>query len=129
MSVYLYLKFIRILWRQTLSNSRLHLFKIVFFSTCLSKHSYSSFPYSYFSYQEFLCFQIWWRSKLPKCVLFIFQYKKIANVSPTTFILIISFLTNFISLIPVQVNCIRLQYLSSMPFADKAKVLQSKPDS
>lgn len=57
------------------------------------------------------------------------KYKKIAIFSSTTFLLKISFLTKLISLTPVQVNCIRLQYVNSRPFADKAEVLQSKPDS
>lgn len=118
--VYLYLKFTRILWTWTFKK------KIAFTFFMFIKTSAFLLPKLFFNSEFFFCFQIKLRLKTPKMWA---QYKKIAIFSPYTFLLKISFLTKLISLIPVQVHCIRLQYVSSRPFADKAEVLQSKPDS
>lgn len=120
--VYLSLKFIRF-YEHELSNKRLHLLFL-----CLLKHPHSSYP-SYFSNQNFFLFSNEMTVINTENVSSIFFNIKNSNVFSYFLSFKNKFLNKIKSLTPVQVNCIRLQYVSSRPFADKAKVLQSKPES
>lgn len=120
--VYLSLKFIRF-YEHELSNKRLHLLFL-----CLLKHPHSSYP-SYFSNQNFFLFSNEMTVINTENVSSIFFNIKNSNVFSYFLSFKNKFLNKIKSLTPVQVNCIRLQYVSSRPFADKAEVLQSKPDS
>lgn len=120
--VYLSLKFIRF-YEHELSNKRLHLLFL-----CLLKHPHSSYP-SYFSNQNFFLFSNEMTVINTENVSSIFFNIKNSNVFSYYLSFKNKFLNKIKSLTPVQVNCIRLQYVSSRPFADKAEVLQIKPDS
>lgn len=100
----------------------------IYFFLCLLKHPHSSYP-SYFSNQNFFLFSNEMTVINTENVSSIFFNIKNNNFFSHYLSFINKFLNKIKSLTPVQVNCIQLQYVSSRPFADKAEVLQIKPDS
>lgn len=123
MSLYTCISNLYEFYEHELSNKRLHLLFL-----CLLKHPHSSYP-SYFSNQNFFLFSNEMTVINTEHVSSIFFNIKNSNVFSYYLSFKNKFLNKIKSLTPVQVNCIRLQYVSSRPFADKAEVLQSKPDS